>query len=458
MRTSERSIWGFERLFVPFRTDQPILEGVAMSKPTKKWVLVFLVCLSWNVAPEAWAQPVKVGIIGHMGFFSGDHVWRGASLAADEINKGGGVLGRQIELVKVQSNEMVSVPDAASAMEKLLSVDKAAVVIGGFRSEAVLAMQDVACEYKTVFMGITAHFKPFERIAQEYEKYKYYFRPYPNAAYMGATIAEVTATVADVIRKELGVQRPKVAILAEKAIWVDPLARKVREESERIGIEVIGEWKPSAMATDLTAELTAIKASGAHQICSILAGPVGTSFGKQWYELKIPAAMSGINCVAWDSKGYLDATKADYSATWDPGGQARVEMTPKTIRFWDDYQAKWGDGPSFLGADGYDCLYIWKEAVTRAGSFGSDAVVKELEKTEYTGPLGKIVFEQKEHRWPHGGKFGKDFMTYSAIQLVGGKVNNFWPTREWPKQWGIQYPGTVPYQLPPWMLSERKGK
>jgi hypothetical protein len=108
---------------------------------------------------------------------------------------------------------------------------------------------------------------------------------------------------------------------------------------------------------------------------------------------------------------------------------------------------KWGDGPSFLGAYGYDCLYIWKEAVERAGSFDSDAVVKELEKTNSTGVLGKIVFETKEHRWPHCGKFGKEFMTYSAIQLVGGKVNNFWPVPDRPKAWGIQFKHG-PYQLP----------
>jgi branched-chain amino acid transport system substrate-binding protein len=431
-----------------------------VSKPRSgNWVLLLLVCFSvFAFAQKTWADTVKVGVIGHMGFFSGDHVWRGAVLAAEEINKAGGVLGKQIELVKVHSNEMVNVPDAASAMEKLITVDKAVVVVGGFRSEAVLAMQDVACEHKTVYLGLTAHFKPFEKVAENYDKYKYYFRPYPNAFYMGATLADVVATVADVVRKELGIKTPKVAILAEKALWVDPLAKRVKDEAANIGVEIVGDWRPSALATDVTAELTAIKAAGAHQICSILAGPVGTTFGKQWYDLKIPAAMSGVNCIMWDSKGYLAASKADYSATWDPGGQARVEMTAKTIPFWDTYFKKWGDGPSFIGAYGYDCLYLWKESVQRAGSFGSDAVVKELEKTDFTGALGKIAFEAKDHRWPHCGKFGKNFMTYSAIQLVGDKVNNFWPVAERPKDWGLQYKGTVPYQLPPWMVTHFKGK
>jgi branched-chain amino acid transport system substrate-binding protein len=431
-----------------------------MSKPRLgNFVFLMTLLLSFAVFPSAMttsAEPVKVGIIGQMGFFSGDHTWRGAVVAAEEINKAGGILGRKIELVRVQSNEMVSIPDAVSAMEKLITVDKPAVVIGGFRSEATIAMEDIACDYQTIFFGNCAHFKPNEKVAENYDRYKYYFKPYPNAAYMGATLDDVTGTVADVVRKELGIKRPKVAILAEKAMWVEPIAKKVKEEETNMGVEIVGEWRPSALATDVTAELTAIKSSGANLICSILAGPVGTAFGKQWYDLKIPAAMSGMNCVMWDAKTYMNATGAEYSATWDPGGQARIEMTSKTIPFWDSYYKKWGNGPSFVAAFGYDCLHLWKTAVEKAGMFDSDAVVKELEKTDAIGVLSRIVFESKEHRWPHGGKFGKGYMTYSGIQLVGGKVNNFWPVPNRPTEWGLEYKGTVPYQLPPWMVSQHK--
>jgi ABC-type branched-subunit amino acid transport system ATPase component len=243
-KPSRKYIWVSEdsRRSIRFRRKgvvraQACCKGVPVFKPSRErrsavrkprlgvsvLLATFFLCLVVFVpAEETSAAQVKVGIIGHMGFFPGDHVWRGAVVAAEEINKAGGVSGKTIELVKTHSNEMVNVPDAATAMEKLITVDKASVVIGGFRSESVLAMQDVACDYKTIFLGCTAHFKPFEKIAENYEKYKYYFRPYPNAAYMGATVADVTATVADVVRKELGVKTPKVAILAEKGMWVEP--------------------------------------------------------------------------------------------------------------------------------------------------------------------------------------------------------------------------------------------
>jgi hypothetical protein len=80
---------------------------------------------------------------------------------------------------------MVNVPDAATAMEKLITVDKASVVIGGLNRNRSWRMQDVACDYKTIFWVVPPHFKPFEKIAENYEKYKYYFRPYPKCRLHG---------------------------------------------------------------------------------------------------------------------------------------------------------------------------------------------------------------------------------------------------------------------------------
>ena len=61
-----------------------------------------------------------------------------------------------IELIRVDSNEIQSVPDATNAMERAITREKADFVIGGFRSEAVLAMQDVAMDYKKIFLGCGA--------------------------------------------------------------------------------------------------------------------------------------------------------------------------------------------------------------------------------------------------------------------------------------------------------------
>src|SRR5207237_9644500 len=86
----------------------------------------------------------------------------------------------QAELVPADTNEIQSVPDATNAIERAITRDKADFLIGGFRSEAVLAMQEVAMDYKKLFLGAgAAHSKLGLNVEQDYERYKYWFRVTP---------------------------------------------------------------------------------------------------------------------------------------------------------------------------------------------------------------------------------------------------------------------------------------
>src|SRR3982751_6075548 len=172
-------------------------------------------------APSAWAQDtVKIAILGPMAFAQGENHWAGAEMARDEINKAGGISvgGKKlkIELVRVDSNEIQSVPDATNAMERAITREKADFVIGGFRSEAVLAMQEVAMDYKKIFLGCgAADAKLGANVANKYDRYKYWFRVAPlNSPGLGRTLFAVLSTIAGQIRTDLKKEMPKVAILA----------------------------------------------------------------------------------------------------------------------------------------------------------------------------------------------------------------------------------------------------
>src|SRR5690349_16741297 len=136
-------------------------------------------------APFALAQTIKIAILGPMSFVQGENHWAGAEMARDEINKAGGVSvgGKrmQIELIRADTNEMTSVPDATNAVERVITRDKADFLIGGFRSEAVLAMQEVAMDYKKIFLGVgAAHSKLGANVESNYDRYKYWFRVAPT--------------------------------------------------------------------------------------------------------------------------------------------------------------------------------------------------------------------------------------------------------------------------------------
>src|SRR4030042_5164921 len=93
--------------------------------------------------PANAADVIKIGVIGPMNFVQRKGHWNGATLAAEEINAQGGIqVGNKkmkIELVKADSNEFINLTDATNAMERLMTQSKVDFVVGGSRSEAVLA-------------------------------------------------------------------------------------------------------------------------------------------------------------------------------------------------------------------------------------------------------------------------------------------------------------------------------
>jgi branched-chain amino acid transport system substrate-binding protein len=93
--------------------------------------------------------------------------------------------------------------DATNAMERLMTRDKVDFVVGGFRSEAVLAMQDIAMDYKKIFIGCgAAHPELCTRVAKDYETYKYFFRGTPfNSKFLVRTAFIQMATVGAILKR-----------------------------------------------------------------------------------------------------------------------------------------------------------------------------------------------------------------------------------------------------------------
>src|SRR5687768_4139167 len=306
----------------------------------------FIVGLAaFAVALGAQAQSIKIAILGPMAFVQGENHWAGAEMARDEINKAGGInVGgkrRQIELIRADTNEIQSVPDATNAVERVITRDKADFLIGGFRSEAVLAMQEVAMDYKKIFLGAgAAHSKLGINVEQNPDRYKYWFRvtPVKDVDLVRTTFA-VLATVAGEMRKQLNKPSPKVAILAEKAVWVEAIVAAAQKNLPAMKMEVVGVWQPSAVATDVTAELSAIERAGADIVFTLLSGPVGISAGRQMGERNMKAIAFGINVEAQKEEFWqATAGKGNYVSTLD--SLSEVELTPKTLSFVKAFKAR----------------------------------------------------------------------------------------------------------------------
>lgn len=435
-------------------------------RPIIMVVLMFMVAMSLG-APAWAADTIKIGVIGPMQFVQGKGHWNGATLAAEEINAKGGVnVGgkkMKIELVKSDSNEFLNVTEATNAMELLMAKEKVDFVVGGFRTEAVLAMQDIAMEYKKIFIGCgAAHPELCNRVAENYKTYKYFFRGTPfNSKYLVKTSFLHLKYVGDILKSQLDISALKVAIVAEKAMWADPMVTATEGFLPKIGMEVAGIWRPSAVSTDLTAELKAIQSSGAQMIFTIFSSSVGIPFARQCGELKIPAVQVGINVEA-QKDGFYEATQGMGNYVFTMNTYCRgVEYNELTAPFVNTYVKKFGETPTYT-ADTYAALvYGLVPAIETAGTVDSDKIVAVMEQGEHKVPSGMVKYMVDEQgRQTHDLTWGPGYLTSLGIQWQNGKPTGVWPNK-WkatPESPEVTYKGIQDYKIPPWVIEAYKKK
>jgi len=415
--------------------------------------------------PARAADVIKIGVIGPMNFMQGKGHWNGATMAAEEINAKGGVQvgGKKmmIELVKADSNEFLNLTDATNAMERLMTQDKVDFVVGGFRTEAVMAMQDIAMDYKKIFIGCgAAHDELCLRVAKDYKKYKYFFRGTPfNSTFLGQTSFIHLGTVGAILKKSLNLPQVKIAVVGEKAMWTEPMIKAAEGAIPKMGMEMAGVWQPSPVATDVTAELSAIQRSGAHIIFTIFSSSVGIPFARQAGELKIPAVQVGINVEA-QKDGFWQATQGMGNYVMTLNTYARgVEYNELTSPFVDTYVKRFNETPTY-NADTYAAIkYAIVPAIEKTATLDADKLVAFMEEDVHMVPSGKVAYlKDAEGRPLHELRWGPGYLTSLGVQWQDGELKGVWPN-QWkatPEAPEVTYKGIVPYKIPPWVIEAYK--
>ena len=304
-------------------------------------------------------------------------------------------------------------------------------------------------DYKKIFLGTgAAHPKICARVGKDYNRYKYWFRVTPiNSRYLVKVTLINLATVSGILKKTLGIEKPKVAVVAEKAMWIDPMIKAIEANVPKMGMEIVGIWRPSATATDVTAELAAVQRADAQIIFTIFSASVGITFARQAGELKIPAAFTGINVEA-QKDGFLAATqgKGNYAVTLNTyvRGASYNDLTQPFI---EKYVKKFGEMPTYTAVT-YDAINIMARTMTMTGTTDAEKLIPVIEKTVYVGTSApKAKFDKN-----HDLVFGPGFATGMTIQWQDGKMKAWWPNG-WK---GVTYSGMVPYKIPPWMIEKYK--
>ena len=407
-------------------------------KKANVWVGIFFLVLTLSGLPflghqaNAQGKPIVIGAPLATAFLYGWDAERAMKLAAEEINaKGGVTVGKEkrpfkVEVIDTRDLEPgVPVSDALLVVEKLILEKNADFIIGGpVRSEAALAAMDLLSKYKKVSILTTGALTPkyHQRVAEEYDKFKYCFRISGEVGWM--VTGEFLPALMD-IKTKYGLNKLFVMVqdVAHARGGGDIVAKLASEK----GWEILGKEIYPTGTTDYSVGLMKAKKENAQVILIWMDMPESSILLKQWFDMKVPALPFGTIISAAEQPGFWKATegKGEYClASVVSAGNAPSKATPWTMKFVEAYQKKYGLEPEGYGtSSSYMAVYTLKDAIERAGSLNSDAVVTALEKTDLMGVYGRIKFNPKNHQVipsvdPNEGAVGTIFQWQAGKRIV----------------------------------------
>ena len=374
------------------------------SKPIR-FCLVLLAAVAGLLIAEQSpaAEPIIIGVPTSLGFLEGKESHKVVQMAVSEINaKGGVTVGGQKLNLEVSSMDIrdaapgVPVPEALLGIEKnILEKKPVGIVVGPFRSEALVAGMDLISKYKTPMIGTIAMTPASEaKVKEDPEKYKYVFRNCLNAVYL----VKYLAGTMEAINKEFGFT--KVYIMHQDVAWARATADGVKKSYfEKAGWEVIEQEAYPTGTSDFSSALMKARSKGAQVIMPIFDMPQSGILVKQWKSMNVPALMAGFisplaGTDAW--KSFDAKIGGAINCVFEMGSAIASEKLPKSVEFYNKYKKIYGKelqaghGP----APAYESVYILAEAIERAGSLDADAIVAQLKKTDRMGIMGRIRFDE----------------------------------------------------------------
>ena len=346
---------------------------------------------------QAQDKPIRIGVPTAVQLQVGRDTQEAVQMAIDDINAKGGVLGRKLEMVVADETEK---PEAGiNAIKKLTAEEKVDVMIGGYTSGVTLAQLPHIARAKTIYLGVGAASPAVtQRVKKDYDEYKYIFRVGPIHA--GHQARQVSGFITDFVVGELG--RKKVAIVGENAKWVQDLVPILKKSASEGGADVRFTELFDTQTSDFSPLFSKVRDSGAEFMVVILSHASSDVFAKQWHDSQMPMPYGGIDVKSMDGD-FCERIGGKSVSEFAANFAVRAPITPRTEAFFDEFHKRTKRSSVYTGFFANDSVYLYAEAVKKAGTTDPEKVIPQLEKTSYVGVAGLIEFDEM-HDVKAGGK------------------------------------------------------
>lgn len=353
---------------------------------------------------------IKIGVTQPLtGAFaaSGNYVAQGARLAEDEINKAGGVLGKKIELI-VEDNKS-NPTEAVATAEKLIVKDKVPVMMGAWSSTLTLAVMPKLEEYKVPMVVETSSSGKITTSGNPYV-----FRISPTS--------EMEAKAFTPLFQSLGIK--KADFLATNNDFGLGASKEFSEAAQKVGVEIGVKETMDPKATDFSAQLAKIKASGGDTLFVTTAVEQITLILKQAKDQQLTARIittGGSNSpdqlIAQAGEAANGSYHLVFFTPWFPEAVKNPDVARKFVGQWND--KKYNVGGLTEGFRGWDGVHVIVEAIKAAGKPEAEAITKALWDVKVKGINGDIAFIKQG---PAGKESAQNVPSVYLVKIDGGKV------------------------------------
>ena len=282
----------------------------------------------------------------------------GLKLAVDQVNKAGGVNGKQ--LVVVESDNKSEPAESGNSVTKLITQDKVVAVVGPATSGCVFAATPVVTSNKVPLIAPCAT-APAITVDNGQVK-EFIFR----ACFIDPFQGRVMAEFAD---KTLGVKN--VAILHDASSdYSKGLAEVFEKTLNEKGGKVVAKEAFLAKDIDFKAALTKIKAANPEAIYIPGYYEEVAKIIKQTREIGLNVPLIG--CDGWDSPKLVEIAGPEaLNNTYFSSAFSVQDQTESVQKFIADYKAMYQKDPDIFCMQGYNAGLVLADALKRAGD-GAD--------------------------------------------------------------------------------------
>jgi branched-chain amino acid transport system substrate-binding protein len=348
-------------------------------------------------APAAQAQqpPIKLGELNSYAQWAAFTVpyRNGWQMALEEINAKGGVLGRKIEIVS--RDDGATTGSATRVADELVSREGVSLLFGSFLSNVGVAMADYANQKKIVYIAA----EPLTDAVTMAQGNRYTFRIRPNNfMQVGMLVEQAKASGA----KRWAIVAPNYEYGQSAAAVFKRLIQ------ERVpGAEIVAEQYPALGKIEAGATVSALEQAKPDGIFNVLFGPDLTQFVREGNTRGLFEDATVLSLLTGEPE-WLLPLKDEVPEGWTVTGYPWDEIKePKHKAFVDAYRAKYNDTPRLGSLLGYMVVHLIRDAIERAGSTETEAVIKALEDAKFDTVIGPVTMRGIDNQSTMGAWVGK---------------------------------------------------